>query len=452
MPEFETRKRKTMSEQELYREYHGEENAPKKASYAQSKNSSSKKRNPLGKESSSVSDERKRTREELRQKQTTAKKSKTYAGKTTGKAPKSSAASFSRSLPRSSASSLSHSSSRSDSRSESSSQSRSSSQISYDSRHNSSPTGSASRSMQKREQKKRSGRYTLYYVLIGMLAVITLTVLSTTVLFNIGVFVVSGETVYSDEEIIEACGIKNGENLLKINTGRAESSIVSKLVYIDSAKVHRGFPNRLTLSVTPAKPTVAFAFGGKYYVISERKRLLEISDTPLDCPVVRGVQMILQPKEEKNEAATADGDITNSPPTSAEGIVLENGAEEISVGAVLGDDNNNRIKLALSIAKLMAENGLTKGYEVNIADTLGVLISYDGHIQMELGTTAALDDKIYRASRIIEEDIGENENCTLNLTNPNRVVKRPVYESNEGGSVTAAPENVTEEETAAPQQ
>lgn len=430
MPEFETRKRKTMSEQELYREFHGEENTSRKASAANSKNNSRKKRKPSGKGSYSVSDERKRTREELRQKQTTAKKSKTYTGKATGKAPKSSTESSGNSFP-------------SSSRSRSSSCSRS---------YSASQTRSKSRSKQNEKRKKRTGKYTLYYVLIGILAVVALTVLSTTVLFNIGVFVVSGETVYSEEEIIEACGIKKGENLLKINTGRAESSIVSKLVYIDSAKVYRGFPNRLTLSVTPAKPTVAFAFGGKYYVISERKRLLEISDTPLDCPVVKGVQMLLQPAEEKKETTTADGGSESSPLTSNEGITLENGAQEISVGTVLGDDSGNRIKLALSIAMLMAENGLTKNYEVNIADTLDVLISYDGHIRIELGTTAALDDKIYRASRIIEEDIGENENCTLNITNPNRAVKRPVYEGNEGSSVTTAPEEVTGEETSEPQQ
>lgn len=441
MPEFETRKRKTMSEQELYREYHGEEKASGKASAAKSTNNSGKKRNSSKKEASSVGSEGKRTREELRQKQTTAKRYKTYAGRTTGKALKSSTKPSGNTSSSFSGSS-SHSRSGSPSRSNSPSRSGSSSK-----------RRSQSRSVQNEKRKKRAGKYTLYYVLIGVLAVIALTVLSTTVLFNIGVFVVSGESVYSDEEIIEACGIKKGENLLKINTSRAESKVVSKLVYIDSVEIHRGFPNRLTLSVTPAKPTVAFAFGGKYYVISERKRLLEISDTPLDCPVIKGVQMLLQPEEKKKETTAADGGSVNSSSlTSEEGITLENGAEEISVGAVLGDDNNNRIKLALSIAKLMRENGLTKDYEVNIADTLDVTISYDGHIKIELGTTAALNDKIYRASRIIEEDIGENENCTLNITNPNRAVKRPIYESSEGGSVTMAPEVTTEEETPPPEE
>lgn len=414
MPEFETRKRKTMSEQELYREYHGDSSTAKKVKSAKGKNTKKKKNKTSARENPPVSANRKRMEEELRKKQATAKKSKTYAGKTSGKLPKS----------KSSASSA---------------------------RTNSRPqTG---RSAKNTASKKKSGRYTLYYVLIGIVVIIALTVLSTTVLFNIGVFVVSGETIYSDEEIIEACGINKGENLLKINTGKAEERIVSNLVYIKSAKVGRSFPNRLTLSVNPAKATIAFAYGGKYYIISEQKRLLEISDTPLGCPVVKGVQMILQPKEEKKEETTDNKSETTAAaepiPTAKEGITLENDAEEIAVGVTLGDDDNSRIRLALSIAKLMEENGLTKDYELNIADTLGVQIRYDGHITMILGTTAALNDKIYNASRVIEEDIGENENCSLNLTNPNRAVKRPIYENNE---VTAAePEPVTEEETTEPE-
>ncbi|MDE7280432.1 MAG: FtsQ-type POTRA domain-containing protein, partial [Ruminiclostridium sp.] len=355
--------------------------------------------------------------DELRKRQASAKKSKTYAGKTSGKPPKSKASSSA--------------SARKNSRSQ------------------------TNRSGKNAAAKKKSGKYTLYYALIGIVVIIALTILSTTVLFNIGVFVVNGETIYSDEEIIEACGISKGENLLKINTGKAEERIVYNLVYIESAKVNRGFPNRLTLSVKPAKATVAFAYGGKYYVISEQKRLLEISDTPLGCPVVKGVQMILQPKEDKKEVTTdSTSNITTAAepavPTAKEGITLENDAEEIAAGVTLGDDDNGRIKLALSIAKLMTENGLTKDYELNIADTLGVQIRYDGHITLILGTTAALNDKIYKAGRVIEEDIRDNENCSLNLTNPDRAVKRPIYENNE---VTTAPETepVTGEVTTEPE-
>lgn len=434
MPEFEQRKRKTMSQQELYDEYRSEGNTSRKNTAVQKSNpkkKSVKKKTGRRKENQSVSEERKRKQQELSQKQTAAKKSKTYAGKTSGKSPKSGSGSYN----------SSHKSSKPSSRS-----SLNSSRTLAEKRD-----GPSSAGRTRKKQKKRSGRYTLYYVLIGILAVAVLTVLSTTVLFNIGVFVVSGETAYSDEEIIEASGIAKGENLIRINVSKAEENIVSKLVYIESARIHRGFPNRLTISVEPAKPAAAFAYGGKYYIISENKRLLEISDAPLNCPIVKGVQIVLQPKEEE-VTATADNSVTAdiSAPAVNEGITLENNSDneqqEIKEGVVFGDDNANRIKLALIIIKNMEENGLNKNYEINIADTLRVGINYDGHIQIDLGSTAALGDKIYHAGRIIEEDVADNENCTLNLTNPNRAVKRPVYE-NEGNNNTVTTEPETAENT-----
>ncbi|MDE6724083.1 MAG: hypothetical protein K2J79_00605, partial [Ruminiclostridium sp.] len=73
MPEFETRKRKTMSEQELYREYHGDNNSAKKANSAKGKNTKKKKSRPAARENPPVSANRKRMEEELRSKQATAK-------------------------------------------------------------------------------------------------------------------------------------------------------------------------------------------------------------------------------------------------------------------------------------------------------------------------------------------------------------------------------------------
>ena len=82
MPEFETRKRKTMSEQELYREYHGDTGTAKKADSPKRKNTKKKKSRPASKEPSSAISNRKRVEEEIRRKQKEAKRSKTYAGKT----------------------------------------------------------------------------------------------------------------------------------------------------------------------------------------------------------------------------------------------------------------------------------------------------------------------------------------------------------------------------------
>lgn len=261
--------------------------------------------------------------------------------------------------------------------------------------------------------RKKRGNMTLYYVLIGVVVAATVSILSVTVLFNISSFQVVGDTSYSDEEIIAACGIETGDNLLRINIGSAEEQIVSKLVYIDSAKISRGFPNRLVISVEPAHPAVSFARGSRYYVISERGRLLEIDQVSADCPVVKGF----------------------APDRNA------------VIGSQLEDDEEGRIDIALNMIDYMQQYGLDDYCEINLADTLNIRLTYDGRIEMELGANTRLEDKIYHAGLLLKDEISASERCVLILSNPDRVVKRPVYENDDDDdNISEPPEEAPPEE------
>lgn len=235
---------------------------------------------------------------------------------------------------------------------------------------------------------------TLYYVMIGIVVIATVSILSVTVLFNIDSFQVTGDSSYSEEEIIAASGINNGDNLIRINIGEAEEQIVSRLVYIDSAKISRGFPNRLLIDVEPAQPAISFACYGSFYVISERGRLLEISKTAADCPIVTGFVPAL----------------------------------DVDAGEMLEDDLDGRISIALHMTGYLEQYGMDADCEINLTDTLNIILTYDHRVEMELGASTRLDDKLYYAGLLLDEEIGESEHCILILSNPERVVKRPVYD------------------------
>ena len=253
--------------------------------------------------------------------------------------------------------------------------------------------------------RKKRGKMTLYYVLIGIVAIAAVSILSVTVLFNISSYEVIGDTAYSEEEIIAACGIDIGENLLRINVGNAEEQIVSKLVYIDTAKISRGFPNRLVITVEPARPALSFAGREGFYVISERGRLLEIGPVSADCPVVKGY----------------------SP------------AADSAIGSQLEDDTEGRMSIALQMIGYMEQYGLSRQCEIDLSDTLNITMTYDGRIEMELGASTRLEDTFYHAGLLLEEEISAAERCTLILSNPDRVVKRPIYDTGPE-EVTTQPE------------
>ena len=396
MPEFERKKRRSLSDQQLYDEYYGidKKKTAKKPSPKKKQSKSSAKGKPLNtakketppkREAPPVSAERQRVKERYPRENAVWSESAYDGKKKKGSAAKKGTAS----------------------------------------KKKASPKGKTD--INSRKKRKKHGSYILYYFLCGIVTVAVVTILSVTVLFNISVFEVEGNTAYTEEEIISACGIKEGDNLLRIDIGGAEKKIVSELVYIDTAEISRGFPNRLIIKAEPARPAANFLVSGKYYLVSEIGRLLEITDKPADCPIVKGY--VLDPEKESD----------------AETKTL--------IGGKLAEDDEKRISTANNIIKFMEEYGLNEECVIDITDTLNIKVSYDDRIEMELGTSAAMEDKIYNASLLVKNEITENEKCSLILTNPNRVPKRPIRDessNNEGYIVTTAETSSEEpEETTA---
>lgn len=362
MPEFEQRKRRSLSDQELYEEYYGinkkkASDSPKKRSKSRKGGNKAAPKLPPKRDSVPVSAERQRLREENNipsRPQSSGKKS--HKGKTSDKASQNAA------------------------------------------------------------KRKRHGSYILYYILFGIIMVSVVVLLSATVLFNISSFEITGETRYSDEEIISACGIREGENLLRISTEEAGADIVSKLVYIDTAEVSRGFPNKLKISVTPARVNACYAVSGKYYLVSEIGRLLEVTGEAADCPLVKGY--------------------------------VQDSENEPVIGEPLPEDEEKRLSIAAQIIGYMEENGLKEDYEIDLSDTLNIKISYDGRIEIDLGTSAEMDAKIQNAGYLVKYEVADSERCTLSLINAYELVKKPIYDQqpeDSGFAVTEEdPENSEE--------
>lgn len=342
MPEYRPTKRKTLTDEQLYQQYHNE--SAKRTLKDKKKKKKKKGKASNIREAPPVSPERRRMQEQARQRELVERR-----------------------------------------------ESRPSSQ---------------SRSKSKKNTRKKRGSYVLYYVMAGIVLTAVICILSVTVLFNISEFEIVGDTVYTDEQIISACGIKEGDNLLRINIGKAQEDIISQLVNIDSAVISRGLPNRLIITVEAAKPKAAFYSMGKYYLMSERGRLLSVTSSRPDCPVIRGY----------------------SPDKDA------------AEGSVFVDDEEKRIDIGRQIVDQMKEVGLSASCEINLADTLNISVKYDERIELEFGAITQLSDKITNAATLIKQEIQENEKCVLILTNPERAVKRPVYE-------TEAPQTTPPEET-----
>ncbi len=266
----------------------------------------------------------------------------------------------------------------------------------------------------KAKKRRRRGNYVIYYIMLAILAVIVFAVLSVTVLFNCEEIVVEGESKYTDEQIIEASGLKGDENLVKLSLLGIDKRILDELVSLDSAVVTKVFPNKIKITVTPAEPMVNFYYAGKNYVISHVGRVMEIEKNAADCMEVIGYQP----------------------------------GDNVVVGDYITAANPEQDETIKTISGTIDLVGITEITELNITDMLSIGLVYDNRIEINLGSMLQLEEKLTIVKELAENYISDNEKVTLDVSNPERVVQRPITPLVTSVSTSAPPETTPAEEGA----
>lgn len=114
------------------------------------------------------------------------------------------------------------------------------------------------------------------YVFLVMLLVLTVGVTACfTFLFNVDEIVVSGESdSYTYMEIVEASGIRAGDNLLRMDTKKAENAILDSLLNVETAEVDRDFPSTLRIHVTRCIPAYNIQHENGVLLVSRKGKIL----------------------------------------------------------------------------------------------------------------------------------------------------------------------------------
>lgn len=105
-------------------------------------------------------------------------------------------------------------------------------------------------------------------------AIIVAIILLMSISFEISKIEVSGNGLYSDEEVISASGIQTGDNLFFINRIAAGSRVVVKLPYVDAVAITRTLPNKVTIVVQESNAMGYVEAFGDYWTISQSGKYL----------------------------------------------------------------------------------------------------------------------------------------------------------------------------------
>lgn len=104
----------------------------------------------------------------------------------------------------------------------------------------------------KRPRRKKKARGALFAPLAFLIICATL-VFAMSVFFRVSRISVTGNALYSEEEITTAAGIEKGDNLFFINRFTAIARIRARLPYIEEVTIERALPNRVTITVSESK-------------------------------------------------------------------------------------------------------------------------------------------------------------------------------------------------------
>lgn len=262
--------------------------------------------------------------------------------------------------------------------------------------------------------RRRRRRAILFYLFTFFLVIAAAVTLSLTVLFRIDTIRVENTSAYSQEEILEACGIQTGENLFLADVDKASQEIDETLPYTGGVSVTRKLPATLAITVEEPVLSAAFEQDGKYIVLSNEEKVVQITDTqPSGCPVVAGLKL-KDPKE--GQKATADDAKTL--------------------------DALNKITKTLESCQL---SDITR---IDVSDIYQMMVVYQGRIRIILGTSNDLDTKISAAKKIVEEELDEKEKGELDVS-LTRDLKKAYYNADSvassENSQTSSSEEASEE-------
>ena len=237
-----------------------------------------------------------------------------------------------------------------------------------------------------RRRKNKRKKLIIRAVLGGTFLIAGL-VVALLLFFNINKISVTGDGVYSSEEIIRVSEIEIGDNLIFLSKNRINKLVTEKLPYVGSVKLKRRLPAHLEIQVTKTDAVFGIAQDGFYTLLDRDGKVLETN-----------VEYIGTDKTLLNAGKVVSAVV-------GEKIVLEN------------EKSFPRIE---DVYETCEKVGLQDITEINITELHNIKVVYQGRITLELGKTDGdrLSKKLaFGKAAIDKQNLEDNQfRGTINLT------------------------------------
>lgn len=140
--------------------------------------------------------------------------------------------------------------------------------------------------------KRRRGRFGGLYKVLSVLLIAAAVIVACVVFFRVNTIEVAGNVRYTAEEIIEASGVKTGDNLITLAGSRVSASIRTQLPYVEGVALQRAYPDGLVIRVTERVAAASVDSAEGRWLISAQGKLLEKDNGSIQTIRIEGLTAV----------------------------------------------------------------------------------------------------------------------------------------------------------------
>ena len=237
----------------------------------------------------------------------------------------------------------------------------------------------------RRNRRRRRGSLGPLLRVLSVLLTAVAVVAALTLFFKVDQVVVSGNSRYSAEEIIEVSGVEQGDNLILMDKYHIAEKLYTELPYITEVRINRKLPDVLMVEVVETQAVAAINGGSSTWLMDGGGKLLEVVS-----------------------ASMAKKYIT------LEGLTAESPA--ISGKLKLGEESPISAQRLLELMQALKQWGmLEKTTSLDASDPDYMVLSYDGRFQVEMFYDADFDFKLNCLQAAVAQ-LEPNETGTIRMT------------------------------------
>lgn len=223
-------------------------------------------------------------------------------------------------------------------------------------------------------QRQRKRKLKVFYVVMIAIVLLAAVAVACSLLLKINTIVPVGSSVYTEADIIDACPIKTGDNLISADIETAANELPQRMPYIRSATVRRKFPSKIIVAVEPDTPVCAVRQAGVYILLDDQDKVIDLVESlPEQLTLVEGVILFEPIPGQKAQFLNEDAR-----------MIFEN-----ILSAMQG-----------------AEIDFSKINRINFTDLLSITYDYENRIRVVLGEPEDLEYKITFSRNILKNEDG----------------------------------------------